>query len=204
MQDEFSISIRDYFKYTTNDGLLYNFNLCHKSIVYDVGGYLGDFAEIIERKYGSNILLFEPISEFFEICDTKFSGYVNVKCFNYGLSNANETQTIVKSENSSSMFANEIGESRKIHLRKISEVFEEMKHSNVDLMKLNVEGSEFPILLDLIKTNNLRRIKLILVQFHDFYPNAKSLRSTIRFELAKTHNEIFNYPFVWECWERKN
>ena len=41
-----------------------NFNLNEESIVFDVGGYQGDWANKIYSKYKSNIHIFEPSKEF--------------------------------------------------------------------------------------------------------------------------------------------
>jgi hypothetical protein len=47
------------------------------------------------------------------------------------------------------------------------------------------------------------RFRFIQVQFHDFVPDAKALRTALRERLRQTHMESWCYPFVWESWERK-
>ena len=201
-RDQFTISARDYFKYNKNNEVLYIHNLHQNSIVYDVGGYLGEFSENLLKRYDPFIHLFEPVLEFHQHCKKVFNGSIKITLHNYALSNTNDSQKILKSDNSSSIHTDKFGELQDIQTRRISDIISELKHDKIDLLKLNVEGSEFLILLDLIKTNSLSKVNVLLIQFHNFYPNAKNLRNEIRYELSKTHKERWNYPFVWECWEK--
>ena len=77
-----------------------------------------------------------------------------------------------------------------------------MEH--IDLLKINIEGSEFLILSDILSKELISKINFLQVQFHTFFPNSKKLREQIREELRLTHEEEWNYPFVWESWKRKN
>jgi hypothetical protein len=70
-------------------------------------------------------------------------------------------------------------------------------------MKINIEGAEFAVLSDLISSGLISKIENIQVQFHEFFQNSWKLRDQIRLELGKTHQESWNYPFVWESWARK-
>jgi hypothetical protein len=45
-----------------------------ESIVFDLGGYHGEFAEKIYNKYQCSIYVFEPVKEHFNIIRSKFSG----------------------------------------------------------------------------------------------------------------------------------
>ena len=69
-------------------------------------------------------------------------------------------------------------------------------------MKINIEGGEYSLLEDLISNRLVANIKDIQVQFHTFAPNALERMKNIQMELSKTHHLTYNYPFVWENWER--
>ncbi len=73
----------------------------------------------------------------------------------------------------------------------------------IDLLKINVEGSEFLILPDIISKKIINKIKYLQVQFHTFFPNSKKLRDEIREKLTETHEEEWNYTYVWESWKKK-
>ncbi len=90
-----------------------------------------------------------------------------------------------------------------IQLRKFSEVVEGLGIQTIDLIKLNIEGGEFPVLNDMISSGCLSKVKRLVIQFHDFYPNAEVEREAIRNDLRKTHRELWCEYFLWECWERQ-
>ena len=75
---------------------------------------------------------------------------------------------------------------------------------HIDLLKINIEGSEFLILPDILSKKIIIKIKYLQIQFHSFYPKSKELRDEIRAKLSVTHEEEWNYPFVWESWKRKS
>jgi hypothetical protein len=87
-----------------------------------------------------------------------------------------------------------------VESKSIRDVISQLEIKYVDLMKLNIEGSEFTILKDLIDFDMVSRIHRILVQFHKFVPTSAELRREIRKDLQLTHREIFNFSFVWEYW----
>ena len=75
--------------------------------------------------------------------------------------------------------------------------------NKIDLIKINIEGGEYPLLKRMIETNIIEKCNDIQVQFHNFYPNAITLRNEIRDSLQKTHFLTYDYPFVWENWRKK-
>ena len=55
--------------------------LNQESIVFDLGGYLGDFAFDINQKYSCKVYLFEPHPKFFEKCYIRFKNNKNIHLF---------------------------------------------------------------------------------------------------------------------------
>ena len=74
----------------------------------------------------------------------------------------------------------------------------------IDLMKINIEGAEYDLLDDLIETGTVKHIDNLLIQFHDFFPEAKSRMDKIHEHLKQTHESTFCHEFVWEGWKRKS
>ena len=70
-------------------------------------------------------------------------------------------------------------------------------------MKINIEGGEFEVIPELIKTNLISRVDNLQVQFHEFIDNSKYKRDEIQKKLRKTHRLTYNYYFVWENWEKQ-
>ena len=75
--------------------------------------------------------------------------------------------------------------------------------SKVDLIKINVEGGEYSLLERMIDKQIIENFKNIQVQFHKFFPNSAQRRNAIRNALSKTHFITYDYPFIWENWQRK-
>ena len=81
-----------------------------------------------------------------------------------------------------------------------------MKKHNVDqiaLMKINIEGGEFPLLEHIANNNCLDLVEEYQIQFHNFVSDAGSKREKISQALEKTHNRTWCYTFVWENWKKR-
>jgi FkbM family methyltransferase len=205
-KSEFKNNIAKWFAINGDVTLRLEYNLTSESIVFDLGGYEGDFAYQINKKYNCNVYLFEPSKKFYNACVERFENNAKIKCFNFGYSNENGEHNLSDDANGSSIIKNSVENnlSEKIIVRDICELFQDFKISNIDLMKINIEGPEFLILDKLISQNNISNITNIQVQFHEFYPNSWKLRDDIRYKLTATHEEMWNFPFVWESWKIKN
>ena len=86
VRDPFLWSVRRWFADHGDETFRLNYQLDSSSIVFDVGGYLGDYAEAIYQKNGCRIYLFEPVTHFYGECVKRFSGKPSIVCLNYGLS----------------------------------------------------------------------------------------------------------------------
>ena len=69
-------------------------------------------------------------------------------------------------------------------------------------MKINIEGSEFELLDHMIDTGYISKVKHLQIQFHNFVNDSEVKRKTIRDKLKYSHKNIFNFPFIWERWDR--
>lgn len=179
------------------------FELKGKPILFDVGGYKGDWAQIATDRYGeSTIYIFEPVSEFYNIISERYKGNTNIKVYNFGLSDQNRTEKISLRGDSSSVFV-EGGDFEEIKLRDIREFLFEEKIFHVDLIKINIEGEEYRLLEYLIKTPELNIFENYLIQFHGYVENYVERRDGIIKELAVYYDRIFNYDFIFEGWSIK-
>jgi hypothetical protein len=68
---------------------------------------------------------------------------------------------------------------------------------------VNIEGGEYDLFDRLIDIGWLPRVRSVLVQFHEWHPQAYRRRRAIRRALRRSHDEAWNYPFVWELWRRR-
>jgi FkbM family methyltransferase len=193
----------EWFRIKGDETLRLDYALSPSSVVFDVGGFHGEFASMIYNKYGCKMYIFEPLPEFCRIIRNKFSPNPDVKVFCFGLSDRTIKESISSSGDTSSIYLS--GNKVEIELKSAVDFIRENKIENIDLMKINIEGGEYDLLTDLINNKLINRISNIQVQFHDFIiDNAREKMQSIQNELAITHEVTYQYEFVWENWKLKN
>ena len=204
LREPFLLQVSRWFKDKGDEALRLNYPLTQESIVFDVGGYHGDFAAELNERFGCKVYIFEPVPEFYQKCVNRFQDNKKITCFNYGLSSTNSWLDIGLAENASSFSSPHVtGETQRVQIRSIVECINELKINNIDLMKINIEGGEFDVLPAIIESGDIVKIKFLQVQFHDFVSDSIARRTEIRNQLAYTHAEMWNYEFVWESWKLK-
>jgi FkbM family methyltransferase len=200
LKDKFSLA---HVRWVRNNGdktLRLNYDLDENSIVFDLGGYHGDFGNEIYNKYKSKVYIFEPVEDYYKIIKEKFKNNRSIEVFHYGLSDKDGSFEIFVSESLSSIY-NNVGKKENIHLKSITSFINENNITHIDLIKINIEGGEFDVLPELIKTNFINKITDLQVQFHTFADNAINRREEIRGLLSKTHSPTYDYWFIWENWK---
>lgn len=179
-----------------------NYPLNKDSIVFDLGGYVGDWSKRVWDKYNCNIFVFEPIPNLANNINQKFIGNEKIKVFNYGLSNETKKLKINFSNDGSSFNTKSNGQTIDCEVKSIVEFIKENDFKKIDLIKINIEGDEFALLNTLLDNNMITLFDNIQVQFHSFIENANEMRNEIQNKLSKTHHLTYNYDFVWENWEK--
>jgi len=178
-------------------------DLDENSLVLDVGGYRGQWTSDIFAMYCCSIHIFEPIAEFADSIAKRFSRNNKIIVHRFGLSNENRKAEISCERDESSVFKHGTM-TQEILLVNASEFLEQQGIRGVDLIKINIEGGEYDLLEHLIEAGFIAQIRSILVQFHDFVPQAEKRMQNIQKQLAKTHYLAYQYRFVWEKWKRKD
>lgn len=204
LREPFLVEVASWFIDKGDETLRLDYPLTQASVILDLGGYHGDFAAAIHKKYESTVYIFEPVPEFYQICVNRFKGNQKIVCLNHGLSSVDGWLDISLAENSSSFSSPHAqGATQKVQIRSIVECIRELKIEQIDLMKINIEGGEFDVVPAIIASGNINKIKYLQIQFHNFVEDAISQRAKIRAQLAFTHMEMWNYEFVWESWKLK-
>jgi FkbM family methyltransferase len=176
-----------------------NYDLDESSIVFDLGGYLGEWSEKIFNKYGCKIFIFEPVKKYYDEINNKFNND-KIKTFKLGLSDKDSNVDVYDDGAQSSVYLKS-GQKENINLVDYNNFINKNNIEFIDLMKINIEGSEFDLLEYIIKNNLHLKIKNIQVQFHKMFSDSESRRDKIRKELSKTHKLTYDYKFVWENWQ---
>lgn len=203
-RERFLLEAKRWFRDEGDKTLRLNYPLDENSVVFDLGGYQGDFAAEIYEKYGCNIYVFEPVKSFYDKCVKRFEHVPKVKCFNYGLSSSDGWLNISLAENASSFSSPLVqGNTERVEVRSIAPCIKELGVDKINLIKINIEGGEYEVLPALIASGDICKIDDIQVQFHNFVAGAVDKRSTLRDALQDTHDETWCYEFVWENWKKK-
>ena len=194
---------KPWFAVKGDETLRLDYPLNETSIVFDLGGFKGEFAAAIYNKYQSTIYVFEPIQSFYNIIKQQFADSPKIKAYQYGLAGQDQTMQISLTDNSSSVYIkSKLTET--IQLKSIIDFIKTNNIDNIDLIKVNIEGGEYEVLEALIAHNMLPLFTDLQIQFHDFIiPNATERMKKIQDELSKTHQLTYQYEFVWENWTLK-
>ncbi len=185
------------------DNILNCININDASKVLDAGAYKGEFADEILKKFGSNLILYEPLETEFNYLEKKYQYNSKVELHNLAISNTDNYKFISLENNNSSLSDVEINNSIKIKCKNIINIFD--KEKSIDLIKMNIEGSEYEILNEIINKNYLTKCKYYLIQFHhknniNLMKNKKIIENKFS---EMNFKKIFNYNYVWEVWELK-
>lgn len=178
-----------------------DYDLDENAVVFDLGGYEGQWASDIFAKYGCTVYVFEALPEFAENIRRRFAKNPKIRVFPFGLSDAEKTPEIALTGDASSTYKRN-GTLHTARLARASEFLQAQDLRQIDLMKINIEGGEYDLLEHLIETGWIKRIVNLQVQFHDFVPDAERRMQAIQARLALTHTPTYQFPFVWENWRR--
>ena len=203
IKDEFTVQMTKWFADRGDQNLrLYYPELTNDSIVFDLGGYLGDFTAAIIERYNCKAYIFEPHPEYFTKCIERFSSYENVMVLNYGLA---EGKFLLSNQSDGSSFINPNHTQKdgiNCIMRDFSSVLKELDVKNIDLMKINIEGGEFPLMEHIISSGDQAIVRQYQIQFHNFVENAVDRRIQISSALSETRERTWCYTFVWENWRK--
>jgi FkbM family methyltransferase len=201
-QDPFLLEAARWFRDKGDETLRLNYPLNGESVIFDLGGYHGDFAAAIHERYGCKVYIFEPVPEFYQRCVVRFQGNQKIVCLNYGLSSTDGWLEIGLADNASSFDSPHAkGAVQRVQVRSIVECIRECRINRIDLMKINIEGGEFDVIPAIIASGDIKKVQTLQVQFHNFVACASERRAAICAQLAETHTEMWNYEFIWESWK---
>jgi FkbM family methyltransferase len=174
-------------------------SLNHNSLVFDIGGYEGNWAQSIWDKYKCNIFIFEPVTQYYNSIKNKFQSNTKISVYDFGLG-ALTKSCFMSADGDGSSYKSE-GDVVKIE--SITNFISDGRYHNIDLMKINIEGEEYSLLESMIDKNMLGVIDNLQVQFHPWEPNYEERHTAILSALKETHDISYSYPFIWEGFKRK-
>ena len=182
-----------------------NYDLNENSVIMDLGGYTGNWAQQMMDKYNPNIYIIEPIPLFYNIMCEKFIYNKKIHLLNVGISTQNKEDVIFIDNDKTSSNSNYKKYSITTKFNTIETILAHWNLDTIDLLQMNIEGDEYSVLEYMIDNESIRKMKNIQIQFHIHIKDSINMRNSIQAGLISCgFKNNFNYPFVWESWRNEN
>ena len=186
-----------------------DYPLDENSQVIELGGFHGLWTKRISSKFNCNVLVIEAIPDFYNKMVEEFDYYLKdnrhkIKTENFGISTIEKEVTFAVDGDATSSYLNS---SNKVTVKclPLEHFLDKHNIERIDLIQINVEGEEYPLLENWIESGLINKIKFLQVQYHKFGEDYESKRTNIQEGLKKLGFTLrYEYPFVWESWENTN
>jgi FkbM family methyltransferase len=191
-------SSNDWFTEGCYDTLWIDHDINENSTVLELGGYKGRWVEKIKQKYNPRIFVLEPIKEYYEGLYNRFSSE-KITVLNVGVSTVDKFVEFSVKDDSTSQYIKS-NSSQLVELWSIDRLLE--LTGDVDLVQMNIEGEEYPILEYLIETGLIHKFKRLMIEFHfERDESFAKKRSMIQEKLSKIgYEKLWDYNWFFEYW----
>lgn len=222
----------DKWKRTNSEERRYEYDLDAQSVCIDLGAFHCEWALRISNMYNRpKIYAFEAIPQIYEIGKANITGstrpkacqcmpgctatemhtpdtYTNIHLQNYAVGKENGEATISMgpgfgAASSLHLVSDDEQHAVKVKVLSVKTMFHDLKLTNVDVMKINIEGAEYDVLECMIANGLHKMVDNFQVQFHRLGENYLERYRDIKNALAKTHKITWEFPFIWENWKRR-
>lgn len=188
-----------------HESLRYLYNLDENSVIIDGGGYEGNWFRQMFQKYKCHCHVYEPVHEFFTKCsqvatELEEGPERKIKVHKKGLWQIDTFDEFHIQGDSTGAFAGS-EKTELVSLVSVSDVVGAI--GIVDVLKLNVEGSEYCIIDQLEMMGLLPRIKNIQVQCHFNHQEAKTKYAFMKHTLSATHEPEWDSEPIWQNYRLK-
>ncbi len=198
---DFASEFVKYAKDGYNDQLTRNHNLGSEDSILVLGAYKGATIQEWLNQYQVKVFAVEPIPEYVQTLRSRFNANPRVKIFPFAVGENSEQIELSVDEWNTSNFINS-AKKYKCDKRDIA-TFIDTLAPPPRVMEVNIEGGEYEVMFRLIETGKIKDVDTLLIQFHNYGLRCEYDRAKIRWNLATTHECVFNYDWIWERWEKK-
>lgn len=189
--------------------LVLDYPLNENSQVIELGGFQGLWTKRVSSKFNCNVLVVEPIKEFYDKMLNEFDYYLKnnrdkIKTENSGISTEEKELTFAVDGDATSAHLHS-NNPVKIKCYTLEHYLNKHNIEKVDLMQVNIEGEEYPLMQAWIDSGLINKVKYIQVQYHRMGENYEEKHNKIQEGLRQLGFKMkWEYPFVWESWENTN
>ena len=174
-----------------------DFPLTARSVVWEVGGFTGRWAQAIQDRYAPRLYVFEPQSWAFDRLVGRFKDCPNVRLYPFGLGERTGDLLMSEFETDGASFIRPpsrlTGWGR---MQEIGQTARQLKVSAIDLMLVNVEGYEYVLIPHMLRVGVLPR--WLVVQTH---PLGQYNDADLRATLMNRYRLLWDYGQVLSAWE---
>ena len=175
------------------------------SQVIELGGFTGVWSKKIIDKFNPNLIIVEPIPQFVNELKRNFGSNPKVNIEGVAISTSNKTINLYVKGCATSETNVVSKKVVSVESYDINYFISKYNLSKIDLIQVNIECEEYPLIINWIETGFLKNVKYLQVQFHTFCENYEEKYKQIFEGLKKNGFEInYKYDFVWESWVNKN
>tara|TARA_B100001094_G_scaffold324618_1_gene377497 strand:+ start:1044 stop:1769 length:726 start_codon:yes stop_codon:yes gene_type:complete len=199
----FSKEVKRWFREDGDINLRLDYQFDSNDLIMDIGTYTGQDLKKFIDKFECKIFGFEPSLKLFQELTKSFNSEL-VKIYNFGFSDINKEAYLIDKQDGSFVKNNppkKLSTFEKIKILKFSDFIFDNDIQQVSLVNMNIEGSEYKVLKDIIETGAIQHIKTLQVQFHRMTFLYPIKRYFIIKKLKNTHKLIWKYNYVWERWD---
>lgn len=203
------MEVKNWFAVDGDNTLALDWGLNENSLVWEIGGFEGRWAQQIWDKFHCHIDVFEPQYWAVEKLKKRFDGIEKITIHPYGLMVPPreyewETMSIGGYETDGAGLYSDKYPILAVPFRDINYELSELS-KKVDLALMNIEGYEFELIPHLIETGKMKKFKHFWCQFHMGLgiTDVNTRKDWIFSALSKTHDMIWNCFPTAVAWRLK-
>jgi FkbM family methyltransferase len=174
------------------------------SQVIEIGGFTGVWSKKIIDKFNPNLIIVEPVPSFVYELKRNFGKNPKVIIEGVAISTSNKKINLYVNGCATSETIKVSNKKISVDCYDINYLITKYNLSKIDLIQVNIECEEYPLIINWIETGFLKNVKYLQVQFHTFCENYEEKYESISQGLKEIGFEInYKYDFVWESWINK-
>ncbi len=177
-------------------------NFRSNAVILDVGAFDGvDIKNFMQSKRSDvAIHTYEPVPTIFKRLQKNMKPFSNVHTYPFGVGGEKSDACFVQKGDATHSVSPDSPECQeKSEIRSIENVVSTFE--KIDLLHINCEGCEYPILKKLLALKD-QPVEAIEVQFHQAHVKPKQYCEIEKLLVATGYTMTYRYAFVWELWER--
>jgi len=178
-----------------------NLRVSKEDLVLVLGAFRGDSVSQWRSRFHCKVFAVEPMPDALCILQELFNNDNCVQIYSSAVSDYTGNIEFGVSGDSTGAYL-QVGERITLPVIDVAELFATFQTPPV-CIELNIEGGEYAVLTRLWEKDYFPSINTFLIQFHNYGFENEIQRAQIRKNLSKTHELVFDFPWIWERWDKR-